>query len=329
VTHAAAGAPFGLSEVAFWKAYWRTTRPYLGPVSGASGLVGLALAPSPSSGALWSSLGVFVVAYGLGQALTDVFQTDTDALSAPDRPLVAGTVGKAEVTGVSLAGLLACAAVLLVNSPESLALSLLGVAGLASYTYFKRRWWAGPPWNGAIVALLPVLGYLAGGGTFELALREPRLWLATGAIFGSYAVFVLIGYLKDVEADRAAGYTTLPVRFGRRTAVLASACFSLVGVSCSAALVVPLVSPPASTTAVGCLLVWTFGVASSLVAHGRGWFVARDDRAFPAIAWSVRSFVALHLAEATLVEPSFVAALPVGLVAFEILLALRPDKRQI
>ena len=34
----------------------------------------------------------FFVSYGFGQALTDCFQTDTDALSAPYRPLVRGLV---------------------------------------------------------------------------------------------------------------------------------------------------------------------------------------------------------------------------------------------
>jgi hypothetical protein len=35
---------------------------------------------------------------------------------------------------------------------------------LASYSFFKRRWWAGPAWNAWVVALLPAIGLLCGGG---------------------------------------------------------------------------------------------------------------------------------------------------------------------
>ena len=35
------------------------------------------------------------------------------------------------------------------------------------------------------------------------------------ATFFGYANFVLAGYFKDIEADRATGYRTFPVVFGR------------------------------------------------------------------------------------------------------------------
>ena len=54
----------------------------------------------------------------------------------------------------------------------------------------------------------------------------------------------MLGYLKDVEADRATGYDTLPVRFGRPRAVAASAAFCAVGLAGSLA---TLASRPART----------------------------------------------------------------------------------
>ncbi|MBM3297987.1 MAG: penicillin-binding protein 2, partial [Candidatus Aminicenantes bacterium] len=45
------------------------------------------------------------LSYGFGQALTDCFQTDTDSLSAPYRPLVRGTISRGQVLAVSLGGL--------------------------------------------------------------------------------------------------------------------------------------------------------------------------------------------------------------------------------
>ena len=87
-----------------------TLRPYLFFVSGASGLVGLALAGEVPAAVLAPAFLAFFLSYGLGQALTDVFQTDTDALSSPYRPLVRGEIAGGPVLAVSLSGLALCAA---------------------------------------------------------------------------------------------------------------------------------------------------------------------------------------------------------------------------
>ena len=72
----------------FWRHYWTTLRPYLFFVSGISGLVGMALFPDLSGPRLALGFAALFISYGLGQAVTDVFQTDTDSISAPYRPLV-------------------------------------------------------------------------------------------------------------------------------------------------------------------------------------------------------------------------------------------------
>ena len=41
-----------------------------------------------------------------------------------------------------------------------------------------------------------------------------HLWSYIGVSFFSYASFVLIGYLKDIEADKATMYKTFPVVWG-------------------------------------------------------------------------------------------------------------------
>jgi len=88
-----------LSSVGFWRAYAITLRPYLFFVSGAAGLVGLALTRLPAPPFL-AAFAAFFFSYGLGQALTDVFQRDTDALSAPYRPLVRGELAPGPVLAV-------------------------------------------------------------------------------------------------------------------------------------------------------------------------------------------------------------------------------------
>ena len=93
--------------LAFWRGYWITLRPYLFFVSGAAGMVGLGLAQLPT----WIRLAgtaAFLLTYGLGQALTDTTQTDTDAISSPYRPLVRGEIDVKDVRAVSLTGLAAC-----------------------------------------------------------------------------------------------------------------------------------------------------------------------------------------------------------------------------
>ncbi|MBI6546211.1 MAG: UbiA family prenyltransferase, partial [Cyanobacteria bacterium NC_groundwater_1444_Ag_S-0.65um_54_12] len=166
-------APYPLSSPRFWDAYWITLRPYLFFVSGTGGLVGLAAAPDLSPGALGSAFLAFFASYGLGQALTDVSQIDTDSISSPYRPLVRGEITPRQVLLISLSGLLLCAVILAVLNPWTLIFSLAGVAGLASYTTFKRYWWGGPLWNSWIVALLPAIGLLCGSTGWQGLLRHP------------------------------------------------------------------------------------------------------------------------------------------------------------
>ena len=74
------------SSLRFWRGFGVTLRPYLMFLSLAAGAVGLALTDLGAIGFLYAL--AFLVTYGLGQAVTDAFQIDTDALSAPYRPLV-------------------------------------------------------------------------------------------------------------------------------------------------------------------------------------------------------------------------------------------------
>jgi 4-hydroxybenzoate polyprenyltransferase len=303
-------------------AMWLTCRPYLMFVSGAAGLVGLALA-HPSSARAVPAFAALFVSYGLGQALTDVFQTDTDALSAPERPLVRGTIGKRTVLISSLLGLAACTAVIVVLAPSAIVPAVISVAMLATYTPLKRRWWGGPPWNSAVVALLPLLGCLAGGMALAQALTDSAVLAAVVSSFGTYAVFVLLGYLKDVEADRATGYNTIAVRFGRRAAVVGSAAFAGPGLLASVWLVQSRLGISAGA------ILWAIGVCVLIVAHLLAWRSKSDADAWPGIQASVHGFVALHLGEAALIEPKWTAAAWLLFAASIVAMLRRPVLRQV
>jgi 4-hydroxybenzoate polyprenyltransferase len=311
-------------------AYFMTMRPYLLFVSGAAGLAGESLATHHS---MTQQLIVFTplfFAYGLGQALTDTFQMDTDSVSAPYRPLVRGEISVEAVRWPSLIGLVTSSLLLCIFSPWVLVPATLAVLGLLAYTRCKRRYWAGPACNSMVVALLPVIGSIALASSPALALRDSRLPPLALSVFGSYAVFVIIGYLKDVEADRQTGYDTLPVHFGNRVAVLVSAAHALLGAIGSIVLLYPQLSRTPFDSPMGLgLALWGFGFTGLIISHSLAWSVTRDDQAHRAVAWSVRAFLALHLGEAALIDRTLTPYVLVLLLAFEVTLALRPARSQI
>jgi 4-hydroxybenzoate polyprenyltransferase len=259
--------------------------------------------------------------------LTDCFQTDTDSISSPYRPLVQGLITKPQVLGVSLAGLLGCCAVLFAFNPFTLFLGLLSVFGLATYTYFKRRWWAGPFYNAWIVALIPVIAVLA-TGTFQFeAMLHPPFRLVLFSVFFGYANFVLMGYFKDLSADRATGYKTLPVVFGWQVAAAVSDLFGLLTIFFSGWLLYEnrVVSLPPWQS----LLFWIPGTALILASQ---WTIhrIRVEASTPGpIANIVRGYILIHLG----LSCAFIAALlPWGVLfygLFEWTLQSRPEPKQI
>ena len=83
--------PYSLMSFGFWKAYWITLRPYLFFISGIAGFYGIANNPDIPVYKLVLGTIAFFLTYGLGQALTDVFQTDTDSISSPYRMMLHST----------------------------------------------------------------------------------------------------------------------------------------------------------------------------------------------------------------------------------------------
>ncbi len=210
----------------FAQAYVITMRPYLLFISGAAGLVGLSFIPDLTCGRILLAFVPFFLSYGFGQALTDCFQTDTDSLSAPYRPLVQGIVTRRQILTVSMIGLTAVVLVLAYLNPVILIIGIVGVVGLLTYTYFKRTWWGGPPWNAWIVAILPIMGRFVDRGYHPALFTGPgaptvsAFALAVLVTFLGYVNFVVMGYFKDISADRETGYRTFPVVFGWRPAAV-------------------------------------------------------------------------------------------------------------
>lgn len=323
--------PAKIFGLAFWRYYIVLMRPYLLFVSGITGLVGLSLAPALSLTRLLVLSLVFFLSYGFGQALTDCFQMDTDALSSPYRPLVQGKVQRSDVLTVSYLGLIVSGLILGWYSILTLPLALLGVIGLATYTNFKRKWWAGPFYNAWIVAVLCLIGLVAGVDKSDVVSRLTPILAATLLmVFFGYANFVLTGYFKDVSADRATGYHTLPVRFGLKTSSVISDVFSVLTLlGCGVAIYLSLSGRGMDLENATVLLFAAVGAATVVVAQVRLHRVQQETEAYRAIAPVVHAYILLLSAVATAQKPGWAFALLIFYLGFVITSKRRPMVQQI
>jgi 4-hydroxybenzoate polyprenyltransferase len=316
--------PASVATTRFWGAYFVHMRPYLLYVSGITGITGLSFAADVGLfGGLFLAA-AFFFSYGFGQALTDCFQTDTDAISAPYRPLVRGSVRREDVLVVSLVGLLACGLTMAAANLVVLPLVLLAIVGLATYTFFKRRWWAGPFYNAWIVLVLFFVGILTGAPEGGLSLLVTTDVAVTGAVvFFGYANFVLAGYFKDISADRATDYDTFPVRFGTRAAAFVSDGFALVTVVMAFLMLARL-----DSTAVA-LGIASAGSIIAGVAQFRLHRVQNDRGAHHAINPVVHAYILLLAAISIAQQPEWVIPLAVFYAGFCFTMWRRPATSQI
>ncbi len=314
----------------FLRAYLITMRPYLLFVSGSAGLVGLAFIEAPATTTVLLVSVLLFFSYGLGQALTDCFQSDTDALSAGYRPLVRGIISRNQVLGVSLAGLTGVVLALGYVNSRILIFGFLSVVGLLTYTRFKRTWWGGPPWNSWIVALVPIMGRLSDRGYHVrdmLRLGEPgslTFFLAVAAVFFAYANFVVMGYFKDISADRNTGYRTFPVVFGWEPAAVYSdltAVAAAVLTSCAL-----IVSGYINSWGIA---IFAFAIGVNLHAQIIIHRIRNESRTHGPIGNVVRAFILYCMAMTVTLKPSWIIFMTLFYLLFELTLKLRPEKSQV
>jgi 4-hydroxybenzoate polyprenyltransferase len=305
-------------------------RPYLLFVSGTAGAVGLAFIPAPVYWRVVLAFFPLFLSYGFGQALTDCFQTDTDSISSPYRPLVRGEVSRRNVMTVSLVGLVLGVVIVGYLSRVALGLAVLTVLGLLTYTFFKRRWWGGPAWNSWIVAFLPLVGRHADPGYRITTLFNwsdpPALAFscAVAAVFLGYANFVVMGYFKDISADRQTGYATFPVRFGW----IANAVFSDVlalGITVFTGTAIILSSRVNLTAVVAFLAGFAVNLRAQLAIHR----IRDEAKSHGPIANVVRAFVLYGLAVVLALKSSWIIPAVVFYFLFEVVLKLRPEQAQV
>ena len=308
----------------FWKAYFTQMRPYLLFVSGIAGAMGIAMSQNAAQSGwkCYVAFTLFFFGYGLGQALTDCFQTDTDKISAPYRPLSKEIISIPSVLSVSILGLLSSGILFYMLHPLTFWLCLLAVFGLATYSYIKKNYWFGGPfYNAWIVALLPVMGYFACLDT-SVTKFPTQLYPCIAISFFSYANFVLIGYLKDIEADQATNYKTFPVIFGWNKTMLLGDIFALIAVTLYWWL-------PSKNN-------WelTFGLTGTVIIiagqiYGHLTANRNEKGALIPIVSTVRGFILLHSALVLHFQPNWWMAVIVYYALFEWAMNKRPSKYQV
>jgi 4-hydroxybenzoate polyprenyltransferase len=312
----------------FAKGYWITMRPYLLFVSGVTGIAGLSFAPQHSFTETTILFLVFFFSYGFGQALTDCFQTDTDAISSPYRPIVRGEISKRHVLVVSLFLLCVCGIILALFSTTNILLAALCILGLSTYTFFKRRWWGGPFYNGWIVAVLFLIGLNSGLKNSPI-IFSAQIWFALISVLFGYANFVLVGYYKDVTADSKAGYNTLVVFYGRKTAAFVSDVFAFAFVVFgSASFMLSVHSQVTIELLIGLMLLISSIIVSGFTQYN-GHKVTSDVDAHKAVSPSVHTYILMFCAIASINKPEWISFLIVLYLAFVGTLKARPEKSQI
>jgi 4-hydroxybenzoate polyprenyltransferase len=325
---------FGPLTIGFWSRYMITMRPYLLFISGAAGLVGMSLIEDPVPWKMVLGFIPFFLSYGLGQALTDVFQTDTDSISSKYRPMVRKEILKRDVFLVSIGGLLLGVLILGFINPYLFIPGIIAVIGLATYTSFKRRWWGGPPWNSWIVATLVLDGIMIDkhfNPILEVSnFTRPALMMliSMAAVFFAYANFVVTGYFKDISADRATGYETFQVKFGWKAGAIYGDILSVLAA--------------ASVIAVGFLdgignsitrWIWTIpfllGLAVNLRAQIGIHRIRDESKTHGPILNVVRAFLFYCYAIILISHPIMIILVLPFHIGFEFIILRRPEKNQI
>ena len=317
------------ASFAFAKAYFITMRPYLLFVSGVTGICGMSYIDELS---LSKSILIFLasfLSYGFGQALTDCFQTDTDSISSPYRPLTQGRISKTQVLIVSITGLVLCISVFTFYNPFNLLFGILSGVGLVTYTYFKRKFWSGPFYNAWIVGVLFLMAFLS-GSDLSMITENHKLVYGLSAVFWGYANFVLVGYFKDVEADRATGYNTFLVVFGRRLSSIASNIFGVLTI-----LSVIFVFSYSNSferlleQSLIQIIILALGILIMFLCQLLVHFIKQDDESSNAISLSVHAYILLLTSIIVLNKNEWIIPMIIFYVLFNLTMIFRPAKNQI
>lgn len=198
-------------------AHLEMTRPYTMFHSGLAAMAGVEIASHGGAAAWRVILAALVTICGweAGLYAGDYYDRDIDARSKPDRAIPSGRVSAREAF-LTMVGLIvvgyACALAL---GPANLALAVLTtVLGIAYSKTFKDKAILGNVDRGVLGVCAVAFGALAGG-----SLVQAGVIVLAALVFFHDSATNLVGAIRDIEGDAAAGCRTAPVVYGLATAV--------------------------------------------------------------------------------------------------------------
>lgn len=198
-------------------AHLEMTRPYTMFHSGLLAIAGAELASAGHIGVWRAVLAALVTMCGweAGLYAGDYYDRHLDAVAKPARAIPSGRVSAREafltMIGLILAGYI-CALIL---GPANLGLAILTtVLGIAYSKSFKDRAILGNFDRGILGICAVLFGALAGG-----SILVPSVLLLAALVFFHDSATNLVGAIRDIEGDRAAGYHTVPTVYGLTLAV--------------------------------------------------------------------------------------------------------------
>ncbi|HVC80248.1 MAG TPA: UbiA family prenyltransferase [Chloroflexota bacterium] len=235
-------------------AHLEMTRPYTMFHAGLVAVAGAELA-SGGQGAPWrvALAGVVTICgWEAGLYAGDYYDRELDAQSKPFRPVPSGRVSPREafltMVGLILSGYV-CALAL---GPGNLALAILTtVLGISYSKTFKAKALLGNFDRGVLGVCAALFGSLAVGTP-----AHGTVLLLLVVVFLHDSASNLVGTIRDVDGDRAAGCATVPVVYGVPRAAAISAGLALGGALAGIGLMVALAPGPlAWTLFVGALVL--------------------------------------------------------------------------
>ncbi|MBL1213811.1 MAG: UbiA family prenyltransferase [Ignavibacteriae bacterium] len=317
--------PHSFFSIMFIRAFIITMRPYLLFVSGITGIAGMSFTTNlPTLDSFIIFLAAFL-SYGFGQVLTDCFQIDTDSISSPYRPLTQNIVTRKQFLIMSILGLFFCISIFSFYNPINLLLGLFSGIGLYTYTFFKRRWWGGPFYNSWIVAMLFIICLLC--GSQSIIFNQPKIIYTLLVIFFGYANFVVAGYFKDTEADRATHYKTIVVVYGRKISSFVSDVFSLLALGFTVSLLISEknIQSVSFISYLFLLAAFIHAVIGQLRLHK----VTKDSESHKPITNVLHSYILLLAFISSLQKPEWAIYLIVFYLLFVGAMKIRPSENQI
>lgn len=151
-----------------------------------------------------------------GNALNDLIDSETDKLNHPDRPLPSGTLSASEAKYVTaISGSLGLTLSFFLSNE----LFLIALAVSALLIWYNLQLKRSPLIGNLLIAGLGAITVVSGG----IASGE-TIFSLPGSIFPAALAFLLhlareiVKDIQDLPGDRAAGYSTFPIRAGERSA---------------------------------------------------------------------------------------------------------------